>query len=97
MKNGILCAGSRKADEETWKKILGKYTTTKDEDEKADLLAALGCASKENAKIFLALTLEKDPIVDIFAAINSIYAGNPESSDILIEFINNNIEKIQKA
>ncbi|XP_018399656.1 PREDICTED: aminopeptidase N-like [Cyphomyrmex costatus] len=98
LRRGILCAGLRNASAQIWNEALQKYKTTKDKDEKADILAGLGCAtSKEIVQKFLALTVEKDSHVDIFAVVNSIYAGNAESFDILVEFINDNIETIRKT
>ncbi|XP_011050630.1 PREDICTED: aminopeptidase N-like [Acromyrmex echinatior] len=98
LRRGILCAGLRNASPQIWNATLQKYKTTKDKDEKADILAGLGCAtSKETIQKFLALTLEKDSDIDIFAALNSICAGNAESFDILIEFIKDKIETIHNA
>ncbi|KYN33599.1 Aminopeptidase N [Trachymyrmex septentrionalis] len=98
LRRGILCAGLRNASAQIWNATLQKYKTTEDKDEKADILAGLGCAtSKENVQKFLALTLEKDSDIDIFAALNSICAGNHESFDILVEFINDKIETIHNA
>ncbi|XP_011865488.1 PREDICTED: uncharacterized protein LOC105560735 [Vollenhovia emeryi] len=97
LRSGIICAGLRKAEYETWNTTLQKYKSSKDKDEQADILAGLGCASKETAQKFLALTLEESPDVDIFAAMNSICDGNAETFDILVQFINDNIEKVHKA
>jgi len=88
----------RNANAQIWNATLQKYKTIEDKDEKADILAGLGCAtSKEIIQKFLALTLEKDSAIDIFAALNSICAGNAESFDILVEFINDKIETIHNA
>ncbi|XP_024878007.1 aminopeptidase N-like [Temnothorax curvispinosus] len=98
LRSGILCAGLRNAEVDTWNKALEKYKTIQDKDEKADVLAGLGCAkSKEIANRFLKSSLEENSVVDVFAAMNSVCAGNPESFDVLIEFINTYIEDIQKA
>ncbi|KYN14240.1 Aminopeptidase N [Trachymyrmex cornetzi] len=98
LRRGILCAGLRNASAQIWNATLQKYKTTEDKDEKADILAGFGCAtSKETIQKFLALTLEKDSDIDIFAALNSICAGNAESFDILVEFINDNIETIHNV
>lgn len=99
IRSGILCAGLRnEKNPQTWYQTLQKYNTTGDKDEKKDILAGLGCAtSKEIVQKFLELTLEKKLDVDIFAAMNSVLNGNPESFDIIEQFINNNSEKIQNA
>lgn len=97
LRNGILCAALRKVDAQKWNKTLEKYKTTEDKDEKAAILAGLGCASTKIAHTFLQLTLEEEPVIDIFSAMNSINADNAESFDVLINFINENIETIRKA
>ncbi|XP_071569030.1 aminopeptidase N-like [Temnothorax nylanderi] len=98
LRSGILCAGLRNANLDTWNKTLEKYKTIQDKDEKADVLAGLGCAkSKEIANRFLKSSLEENSVVDVFAAMNSVCAGNAESFDVLIEFINTYIEDIQEA
>ncbi|KAL0111142.1 hypothetical protein PUN28_012807 [Cardiocondyla obscurior] len=97
LRRGILCAALRNADEKTWDATLEKYDNIEDEDIKADVLAGLGCASNRNAEKFLNKTLEKKPVVGIFAAMNSINAGNAESFGILVKFITNNIEKIREV
>jgi len=92
----VLCAGLRKADEQTWKNTLGKYETTTDEDEKNDILTALGCAkNKKIVKEFLVSTLEKNSVIDVFNALRSVRQGNPASVDLLIDFITDNIDKIR--
>ncbi|XP_025986513.2 aminopeptidase N [Solenopsis invicta] len=98
IRSGILCAGLREASAETWNKTLTKYKSVTDNDEKRDILAGLGCTTaNEIIQRFLDLSIEKDPVIDVFATMNSIAAGNAKSFEILINFINNNIEKIQKA
>jgi len=92
----VLCAGLRKADVQTWKNTLGKYQTTTDEDEKNDILTALGCVKdKKIIMEFLESTLEKNPVINVFNALNSVRQGNPASVDLLIEFIANNIDNIR--
>lgn len=96
LKSGILCAALRNADEATWNKSLTTYVSSENKYEKEDILAGLGCVKSEKIiKTFLALTLEKNPHVSIFNAINSINAGNAKSFDILIDFIQKNIDKIK--
>jgi len=95
LKIGIICAGLRKGKEETWKKIVEKYK--KYEEEQANILTGLGCASKEIANKLLNSTIEKDPIIDIFSAMNTIAERNAEAFEILLDFINAHIKEIQKA
>lgn len=95
MKNGIICAGLRKGNAETWKKIAEKYKTNK--EEQANILTGLGCASKEIANKFLNSTIEKDHITDIFSAMNTIAERNAEAFEILLQFVNAHIKEIQKA
>lgn len=98
LRSGILCAGLRNANASTWNITLEKYKDSKDEDEKADILAGLACTSDEKSqKVLLDSTVAKDPIIKIFDAMNAICAGNPKSFTVLVNFINANIGKIQKA
>lgn len=97
LRSGILCAGLRNTDEKTWNMTLERYLGSTNEDEKAAILNGLGCVTSENiTKKFLALTIEDNPVVNIFDALASIYTGNSASFDVLIEFIQKNMEKIQK-
>jgi len=75
---------------------LEKYKNITDIDEKADILAGLGCiASEKVINEFLELTLEKSDL--LFDAINSICMGNAASFNVLMKFIVQNIETIQHA
>jgi len=92
----VLCAGLRKADEQTWRNALKKHKASTDEGEKKDILAALGCVTDDKiVKIFLESTFEKDSVIGIFSALRSVSQANPASIDLLIEFISTNIEKIR--
>lgn len=98
MRSGILCAGLRDTDANIWSKTVYKYKNSTDKNEKADILAGLGCVSNiEIVQNFLELTTEEDSAIDIFDAMNSICAGNAKSFNILLNFVNNNTEIIQKT
>lgn len=95
LRNGILCAGIRNADQETWNKTLDKYTSTKDSDKKAEILNILGCAtSEEIVQNFLLLSIEEDHVIDVFTTLDTIYEHNLGCFDIVIDFILENIDKI---
>ncbi|KAL6262279.1 hypothetical protein P5V15_007374 [Pogonomyrmex californicus] len=99
LRSGILCAALRNTEKnrEKWNKVVEKYKNTEDKTEKAELLAALGCAkTKGIPEAFLELTLQNEPVVNIFDAMNSISMGNAGSFDILMKFINDNIKKIEE-
>ncbi|RLU27241.1 hypothetical protein DMN91_001042 [Ooceraea biroi] len=92
----LLCAGLRKADEQTWNKTLEKYETTADKDEQNEILAGLGCVTNEKiVNTFLESTLEKDSGISVFDAMNSVARGNPASFNLLIGFINTNLKTIR--
>lgn len=96
LKNGIICAGLRKGKAETWNKVAEKYK--KNEEEQANILTGLGCASKEIANAFLNSTIGKDSIIDVFSAMNTIAERNAEAFEILLDFINGPyIKEIQEA
>lgn len=95
MKNGIICAGLRKAKAETWEKITEKYKKASKEDQ-TNILAGLGCASKEIANKFLNSTIEKDPITDTFSAMSTIAERNAEAFEILLQFVDTHIKEIRK-
>lgn len=95
LKNGIICAGLRKGNEETWEKIVEKYKNNT--DEQANILTGLGCASKDIVNKFLNSTIEKDPIIDILSAMSTIADRNAEAFEILLNFTNAHIQEIQEA
>ncbi|EFN87059.1 aminopeptidase N [Harpegnathos saltator] len=95
LRDVILCAGLRYADQHRWNVTLEKYKNTNDESEKAAILNGLGCVqSKKIIETFLDLSLEDKPDIGIFETLNTIYSNNAGCFDILMDFINKNIEKI---
>lgn len=98
MRSAIICAGLRNADVDAWIKAVEKYKNSKDNNERADILLGLGCAkSEEIINKFLNLTIEENPNINTFSAINSIFEGNVQSFNILLDFINEHIETIKKT
>lgn len=97
LRNGILCAGLRTTSDKALIELAQKKLDDKtiEKDEKADILAGLGCiTSEEFINQFLNSTLETDLFLD---ALNSVVTGNAASFDVLIQFITENIGKIQNA
>ncbi|XP_029666932.1 aminopeptidase N-like [Formica exsecta] len=95
LRRGIICAGLRKANAETWQNTLKKFQDSTDIDERGDILNGLGCASMENIDKLLNSTIEENA-KDIFSVMNSIAAGNAKSFDALLDFINKHINEIKK-
>lgn len=96
MKDGTICAGLRKGNEETWEKVVEKYKKVNTEEQKS-ILNGLGCASKDIANKLLNSTIEKDPIIDIFSAMYTIADRNADAFEILLNFTNAHIKEIQTA
>ncbi|XP_014472136.1 PREDICTED: aminopeptidase N-like [Dinoponera quadriceps] len=93
MREGVLCAGLRHADQNTWNKTLNKYEGAA-EDEKKMILNGLGCSqSNKILRIFLEESLKRDNM-DIFKTLNAICMNNAGSFDIIINFLNENIDQI---
>ncbi|XP_070160927.1 aminopeptidase N [Polyergus mexicanus] len=95
LRRGIICAGLRKGDADTWQKTLKKFQDSIDINERGDILSGLGCASMENVDKLLSSTI-KENAKDIFSVMSSIAAGNAKSVDALLDFINKYIEEIKK-
>lgn len=97
LRDGIICAGLRKADQATWNTTLEMYRNSTDEKEKAAILKGLGCVqSEEIIETFLQLSLDDKAVINIFDAMNTICQNNPGSFDLLLDFMRNNFEVIRK-
>ena len=97
LKNNILCAGLRTADEKTWNTTLKNlWDSTVDQDEKNGLLSIMGCSGTiKILKKFLMSSLETNSTIDFNIAVQAVISDNPEGVDLVLEVITTELEKIK--
>lgn len=93
LKNDILCAGLRHANNVT--NVLAKYLNSTGDEKKA-ILNGLGCNMNKSMVITLlemSITTKEE---NVFDAMASVHSNNPGSFDVLFEFIQRNITQIKE-
>ncbi|XP_035744089.1 uncharacterized protein LOC118451536 [Vespa mandarinia] len=99
LKKVIFCAALRKANETVWINTLNKYILSKDVEEKTLILSSLGCSSSPNIlKNFLDITVQEDSnfIKQLPEVFRTIYSNSPVGLEIVLDFLSENIDKLQK-
>ena len=97
LKNNILCAGLRTADEKTWTKTMETLMkSTVDQDEKNGLLPIMGCSgSTEILRKFLMSSLVANSTVDFNIAVQAVISDNPAGLNLALDVITTEREKIK--
>lgn len=79
-----------------WNNTLEVYKNATDASEKTAIYNALGCVqNKEVIQTFLKLSLEKNKTIGLLETMYTIASNNLGSFDILIDFIDDNVDTIK--
>lgn len=98
LKNEILCAGVRNANDSAWQ-TTKKYLveSMKDEEENEALMLPLACSNSFTIlEQYLKSTLQKKSVIDFQIAVAHVVSRNPASVHLVYNFVINEYANIQK-